>query len=274
MNKKRRKRMVCNLSKKANEKIQWLIKNHKKLISYYTVNIPFKIRSYQLHFRTIQMRNAIHNSNNIGKRFASQLHKALISWDLKKRGAKLLEEDKFISLVIDNKNLFKKYWNLQIEEMEDRGDKVDIGNGLASLIYQEIRIMENESQLIGGSKFLHHILPELVSPVDLRMKTMFNLQEDPKCREKTFLKAFLIWSKIAKGIISQYKNSMKFKREFLFKFKNKDAFSVIFGNSEIFIPISISIPKFIDDIIIAAIDSKEYQRIFDVSSRKQRKYKI
>lgn len=76
-----------------------------------------------------------------------------------------------------------------------------VGNTLARLA-QSLDIVDNKARIVPGSKALHHLLPELVVPIDRAYTQQFfqwanpTLQNSP---ERCFKEAFHAFARIATG---------------------------------------------------------------------------
>lgn len=86
--------------------------------------------------------------------------------------------------------------------MINEEDKERIKSKLA-ILYENLKVMESKAKLVGVSKVLHHLLPDLVPPVD-RTHTLKFFYDRSNYREKEgkeiFLKIFDAFYDICKKL--------------------------------------------------------------------------
>jgi len=231
-----------------------LVNDFKPLIKYYACNSPFGMDSYRNHFKTIKMRKALSNAHEIDVRYLKQVHATLETWGLKNRGAIIINGDKFINKFTKNKisHILDKFWNDKLEKYQEEDEINIIIDELAEVVYDKFPIMENrnggksKSQLVGGSKFLHHLLPDLVPPMD-RYYTMQYFYGNTNTSKNKFMEVFKAIWEISVALNKRYKLGKYLFNDFRIKY-----ISVYYERPKYkFKPISISVPKLIDDIIIS-----------------------
>ena len=103
--------------------------------------------------------------------FYDYLYATLVSWGMTGRGAKLVGFTEFSDSIKNSRHDIVElsgYSLGQLAEMGDADSKVYF-NELVRLICQifpKVSISATESKLVANSKALHHILPNLIPPVD------------------------------------------------------------------------------------------------------------
>ncbi len=154
------------------ENIKLLTESRKKFFSYldlfYSFNI-FSGPSVYFHKRTIGM---IRNNNDykglLNKEiFIELIYATLVSWGMHKMGPtgpKLKKYELFRDSIIDNAKDLIELNKYKIESISIN-ERENIKSKLISIL-ERLDIMEGASYIVGGSKTLHHLLPDLVPPID------------------------------------------------------------------------------------------------------------
>lgn len=96
--------------------------------------------------------------------FIRSIYNTLILWGMNRRGAKMKSYDDFKVSIFSNLDLIKQLEKYELEELSDK-ELFKIHDILISL-FLSLDVMETKSKLIGVSKALAHILPDLVPPMD------------------------------------------------------------------------------------------------------------
>jgi len=130
----------------------------------------FHLRTME-HLRNVQLPNILSNEEDP---FYELLYATLTSWGMHRmgsRGAKLVEYETFRDSIISQKDKILALKDVSILTMpEDELWQVreELWNILGSL-----KISATQSKLVANSKTLHHILPNLVPPVDREYTLQF-----------------------------------------------------------------------------------------------------
>ena len=147
-------------------KVQDLIKNFDKYLGIFTKRPPFnKPEQLDFHRRTISLRisdgsaaNAINDDS-----FLEILYQTLYAWNIGKRGSHLSPFPDFKKELQSKTNLIAFLDGLRIDSPQ-----LDLQE-LSSYLWQlmdSLEINQNYTKLVACSKTLHHILPDLVVPID------------------------------------------------------------------------------------------------------------
>jgi hypothetical protein len=108
--------------------------------------------------------------------FFDYLYATLASWGLHRMGpgyTKLAEIDDLKSSFIRKRDEIEVLQNLRIEDIGTR--EVDEVSDSIWRVLNELRVGVSETLLIANSKALHHVLPDLVPPIDRTYTLMFFL---------------------------------------------------------------------------------------------------
>jgi hypothetical protein len=98
--------------------------------------------------------------------FLIKLYETLEQWDMNKRGARLVSFDIFVKSVrFWKRSLVRLYEYKLHEDIESEFSSI---NEVLEKVFCNLRVMESKRRIVGVSKTLHFLLPDLVMPVDGR----------------------------------------------------------------------------------------------------------
>lgn len=106
------------------------------------------------------------------KLFFEYLYATLASWGLHRMGetnTKLVDFDKFKESVMSQKEIFLQLRGKRITELNV---ETSLSNQLQALL-ENLKIGEGETKLIFNSKAVHHLLPDLMPPIDRQYTLLF-----------------------------------------------------------------------------------------------------
>ena len=146
--------------------VKELIENFDKFLREYDSRPPFqKYGQFEYHQNTISFRmreisatNAI--SNDL---FLKSLYQTLKAWGIGLRGSHLSPYSEFKKALQSKVNQIADLDGLRIDDPQL--DIQRLSNDLWQLI-DSLAIVQNNAKLVACSKALHHILPDLVVPLD------------------------------------------------------------------------------------------------------------
>lgn len=149
------------ISHRVNE----LCDDMSRYIDEYNGHPPFNEEQLRYHQQTIEMRD---QCGSVGAAledddFLRNLWNTLRSWGCNSRGARLQPLLEFRWRLRDCKSRIAQLEGLDVKASNLQADR--IAQELHDIIY-EVRLSQTESQVVTGSKALHHILPSLVPPID------------------------------------------------------------------------------------------------------------
>jgi hypothetical protein len=98
--------------------------------------------------------------------FYKKILATLKEWNMNQRAAKLTDFDSFKYTTLNKKDTLLKLYNYKLENLEES----DIREVLTLLkeVFGDIKVMESKRRIVGVSKALHFILPDLVMPIDTK----------------------------------------------------------------------------------------------------------
>jgi len=133
------------------------------------VKLPFTGPSWYFHKKALSRLDELGSPSKAlnDDLFFDYLYAALTAWGLHRmgeRGAKLSEPDLIRGSFQKVSHHIERIQGYRISEL--REDQVsEIADAVSSII-EQLQVSATRTQLVAGSKALHHILPKLVPPVD------------------------------------------------------------------------------------------------------------
>lgn len=136
-------------------------------VDRYDVMVPFvRDGQYELHRATIDYRAQFRYVADalLDDGFVDLVHKTLKAWGIGKRASRLQPLGAFATALRDETAAFSELESLRLEELTE-SDAESIGKKIWDLI-ESLRVVDNIARIVAGTKTLHHLLPELVPPMD------------------------------------------------------------------------------------------------------------
>ena len=176
--------------------------NFDELVVAYDRTVPFqRSGQYERHRATIDRRRELGSTRAAvaDERFTALLHETLQLWGIGRRASRLTPLDSFrarLAAVADDVARF--------EGLDIGGEGLDAGSVAAGLdhLVRQLSIVDNQSLIVAGTKTLHHLLPDLVPPMDRRWTGAFFgwWPADPQARQTAiFTEAFRSFVEIAQA---------------------------------------------------------------------------
>lgn len=219
--------------------------NYKKLKSNYlkyyknsnSIGEYFGGPSLYFHIKALQERK----KRFLGIRHLEYIYATLTSWGMHRMGetkTKMVGFKEFHDSIVNKKKEINHFRKLKIEKLST-GDIEKLCD-----ICFDLKVSQSESKLVGNSKALAHILPDIVPPID-RQYTLLFFQNEPE----NILKK--------EGKLYQPVLNHKYEREYFNKIINKtlDFVKCVKADKNIKIDnkFNTSYPKIFDNLIITYI---------------------
>jgi hypothetical protein len=180
-----------------------LVQHFPKWLAYYDAHGPFrKPEQLNSHRRTIELRfrwgsaaAAIEDDN-----FLESLYRTLQAWGIGMRASRLKPFDDFCRIL---RRLGDAIANFETTTLDDPG--LQIGTTAEALwsVIEKVSIVENAAVVVSATKTLHHILPDLVVPIDREYTKMFFGWHNPKFQygqRECFVEALVVFANIAQAV--------------------------------------------------------------------------
>lgn len=146
-------------------RIEELCQNLNRYLDTFENKCPFSEEQLRFHVQTINLRYELGNVENaIGNDFfINNLWRTVRAWGMDARGAKLLPLEEFRRLLLRNIDIISVWEDMRIDD-EDL-EIEEVVDSLWELI-DAVRVSRANNPIVSGSKTFHHLLPELIPPID------------------------------------------------------------------------------------------------------------
>lgn len=151
------------------ERINFLKKkeNFEKCIAAFYKNCPFSQEQFECHKRVIEKLRSCKPEKReklfTNDDFLWSVYEVVKKW-AELRRAKLVKFEVFRNEIKNNSLIISKLVRYKLNEVNE--EKWGEIRGELKALFKNLKIMEGKSQLVGVSKTLHHLLPDLVPPID------------------------------------------------------------------------------------------------------------
>lgn len=179
-----------------------LIARFPMFLEAYDRHCPFT-RNGQLeyHVETIQHRRDLSSAEAALKNtsFQKNLYRTLQAWRIGARASILQPFPYFVTALQAKATEIQELDNLTIDQPDL--DIPGVAKKLARLV-QSLDIVNNKTRIVPGSKALHHLLPDLVVPIDREYTQRFFGWPNPRFQnfpEECFVEAFHTFVRIARA---------------------------------------------------------------------------
>jgi hypothetical protein len=181
-------------------RVDALIEGFPRYLRVYDEQYPFR-RSGQWsnHAATIQLRRALGSATAAARdaSFVANLHQTLRSWGIGKRASRIVSVEMFTQALETHVRDLQQLEGLSIED-----SRIDI-DGVVEILWRFIEtapVVENRAKIVAGTKTLHHLLPDLVPPIDREWTGAFfdwTLNDFQSGQRRTFLEGFTTLHSVA-----------------------------------------------------------------------------
>ena len=218
------KRIKINYDEKANYILDNLIVLHKKYYSLRTFDGP----SLYFHQKALKKSDKQYE----------YIYAALTSWGMHrmgKRGAKMTDFKTFIDSLKTIRN------NVKLSRIKKLDSLSESDFTKLEIIFRSIKIMKTNTNIVGNSKVIAHLFPKAVPPID-REYTLYYLRGS-KSIVNNLDKEWELYKNIIIHFYQIISKNRNFKSSANRWLKKKKKY-----------PWDTSIPKIIDNLVIAAIE--------------------
>jgi len=197
----------ANLSdmKKRVDSVAILIASFKAFLDAYDRDCPFtKYGQLEYHVETIGLRRSLGSAKAAlnDEMFQRSLYRTLQAWGIGSRASILRQFSDFVAALQAKAEAIEEVDGLTIDQ--PTLDVGLVGTKLARLT-QSLDIVGNKARIVPGAKALHHLLPDLVVPIDREYTQRFF-----ECPESADEKnAALGWGAFRTGFLREKKEGAK-----------------------------------------------------------------
>jgi len=190
------------------ERVTDYLRNFSHYLWYFGENIKFSGPSVYFHKKVIAKIRQAERCEQLFEDdlFFEYIYATLAAWGMHRMGeetAKMVDFDEFKESICSNKEQILGLSGLKLQAIPD--EMVDaVKNKLASL-FNGLRIMDSETKLIGTSKAIHHLLPDLVPPIDRQhtLRFFYGNTNITRGEEEIFIELFEKFRQIATHLRSE-----------------------------------------------------------------------
>lgn len=154
-------------------RIDKLIESFERYLLAYDEDPPFK-KPGQLdhHVSTIRLRSKAGSASAALRddAFVESLWNTLAAWGMASRGSSLVPKGQFRDVIRRSEAGIAGLDGLLLDDSEF--DVVEVANR-AWVVIQSLDIVRSDAKLVAGTKALHHLLPDLIVPMDRAYTRVF-----------------------------------------------------------------------------------------------------
>jgi hypothetical protein len=157
------------------ERLQRLTGNFDHYLDWYDKHVPFRSVQLNSHLETIRRRNQLDTAVAAAtdSAFCRNLYRTLQTWGIGQRGSRLVSESDFEKALASVIPQLEKFDDITIDGLTSNAEEV---TAKLWALMESLAIVENKSRLVPCSKTLHHLLTDLVVPIDREYtRTFFGL---------------------------------------------------------------------------------------------------
>jgi len=182
--------------------VSLLIGGFKTFLEAYDHDCPFtKHGQLKYHVETIRRRRALGSAKAAleDESFQKSLYRTLQAWGIGSRRSVLRPFPEYVKALEAKVTQIQELDGLAIDQADL--DVAKVGRQLAGVV-QSLDIVGNKARVVPGSKALHHVLPELVVPIDREYTQRFFEWPNPRFQnapEQCFIEAFSAFVRVARA---------------------------------------------------------------------------
>lgn len=187
----------------VDERMQDLNRDFERYVQAFDQSPAFtKAGQMMNHIKAIQLRRKLGSLSSAvqSREFLDLLRNTLASWGIGSRGSVLAGPEQFMSEIRKHEPALLE---LERERLDDSGlSKGSVAKKIWALI-QSLQIVDNNAKLVPGTKALHHLLPDLIVPMDREFTRTFfgwHVPEFQYQQEPIFYDAFNRFATLASTV--------------------------------------------------------------------------
>ena len=176
-----------------NRNIEQLADGFAGYVEFFEQRQAFTGPSLYFHERAIERRRG---HNTVGsllddERFLEYVYAVLPAWGMHRMGPQKAKVGDFVEIVAALRvaaPALEILWPLHVTSLQ--ANQVDEVAAVAWDVIASIKVSTSGTQIVAGSKFLHHLLPDLIPPIDRQYTFRFFTGQKAVAAER---EAFLAW---------------------------------------------------------------------------------
>jgi hypothetical protein len=197
---------------KRTERVARLIAGFAGYVEVFEAGQAFPGPSLYFHLRAIERRRKHQEPGSLlaDTRFLEYVYAVLPAWGMHRMGpqaAKVADFDPIVTALRESAPALEQLWPLRITTLTGQAAH-DVAI-MAWDVIANIKVSLSQTQIVAGSKFLHHVLPDLIPPIDRQYTfTFFTGQKTVPSDQAAFLEWFPILARIGAESQSSIKNAI------------------------------------------------------------------
>lgn len=183
-----------------------LVADFGRYVCAYDDSVPFTGEQLAAHRKTIALRRQAGSvrAASESEQFVASLRETLLAWGIGRRASRLVGVTEFAAALHAAVPHLAPFETLTI-------DAADLPQDLAGQLWRivdSLGVVENKAKVVAGTKTLHHLLPDLVPPMDRAWTGLFfnfHLPEwqDPTGQRRIFHLAYTQLASVARQVDPQ-----------------------------------------------------------------------
>ncbi len=165
--------MASKIDLETREMVTGLIKHFKSCLDAFDRDPPFdrqgQLECHQVTIRRRRQLGTVFDALR-DEVFLKSLYDTLEKWGIGKRGSTLFSFEVFVNELQSKEKSIAELEDLSID---DRDIGIESTSTRIWKLINSLKIVDNKAKLVSGSKMLHHLLPDLVVPMDRTYTRVF-----------------------------------------------------------------------------------------------------
>ncbi|WP_148576213.1 hypothetical protein [Nocardioides caldifontis] len=159
-------------------RVRALTAGFDRYLAVYDGRPAFRADQLAAHRQTIELRRRAGSAAAAASdpQFAASLYRTLRAWGLGMRASVLVPESAFAAALVGAIPVLTEVENLRIDDP----NLPDHATDLVWALISGLGVTKNQAKIVAGTKTLHHLLPELVPPIDREWTGLFFGYQPPR----------------------------------------------------------------------------------------------
>lgn len=182
-------------------RVNELAADFERYVTEYDRGFPFRRDGqFELHDSTIRHRRELGtiDASLADEKFLAGLLATLDAWGIGRRASRLVAPDQFNSTLQGHREELSA---LEHHSIESADLDIELVSKTVWHLVETLGIVENKSKIVAGTKALHHLLPDLVVPMDRAWTGLFfgwTVADPQSNQERTFTRTFEAYARVAR----------------------------------------------------------------------------
>lgn len=186
-------------AERLSERIQQLTAEFAECVAVFEASQAFPGPSLYFHVRAIERRRAHQTIGSLleDRLFLEYVYAVLPAWGMHRMGPQAAKVGDFAHITTalrEKAPELQQVWPLHITMLSGQGARETAA--IAWDVIAHVKVSTSRTQIVAGSKFLHHLLPDLIPPIDRQYTfTFFTGQKMVPSDRAAFLDWFPVWQR-------------------------------------------------------------------------------